>query len=289
MRVLVVGGTGFIGRNVVPTLGWPIRVLVHRQRPDWIPAGCETVRGDVLDTESLRRAMAGVEAVINLTGQNTGSMDEVSRINRIGAANAAEAARAEGVHHLVHLSTAQVYGEQEASTEATPVAPVSQYAREKLAAEEALGRLRETGTLVILRLTNVYGPHQRNGFLGRLARAALNGLPITVNGDGAQRRDFVYVDDVGRAIRQAITVPVESGVFNIGSGVTRSVLEVLTIVEDLLGWRVPRELRPSADSGVKVNGVSIARAKAVLGFEPSVDLRNGLRMVLDSAGRGEQT
>ncbi len=279
MLVLVVGGTGFIGRNLVPMLGPAVRVLVHRNQPGWLPAGCETVKGDVLDAASLHRAADGVRVVLNLTGQEGGDSSQVRQINRVGSALLADVAAKAGVKHFIHFSTAQVYGEREMAEETAPVSPASPYATEKLAAEQAVERFAGAGALCILRLTNVYGPFQHKGFFGHLVGAMRGGPPVVVNGDGTQRRDFVYVGDVASVVERLVADQGNSGVFNIGSGQTRSLVEVMGEVGKLIGRPVPCEWRPGADAGGSVNGVSIAKARTMLGFQP-IDLRTGLQRTL---------
>lgn len=283
--MLLVGGTGFIGRNLVPTLGSAVRVLVHRRQPGWLPAGCEVVKGDVLDAASLHRAAVGMEVVLNLTGQEGGDFWQVSQINRVGAALLADVATKAGVQHFIHVSTAQVYGEREMAEETTPVSPVSPYAAEKLAAEQAVERFARAGTLSILRLTNVYGRYQYKGFFGHLVNAMRGGPPVVVNGDGAQRRDFIYVGDIARVIGCLVTGQAYPGIINIGSGRMHTLVEVMDMVAAVTGRLVPCEWRPGADVGVKANGVSIAKARTLLGLQPT-DLIGGLALTLAQTATG---
>jgi nucleoside-diphosphate-sugar epimerase len=190
-----------------------------------------------------------------------------------------EACKGRSLGKLVYSSSSSVYGDAESypTPESLRPQPVSPYGVTKLAAEHLCETYRKSfGVPVVsLRLFSVYGPRQRPDMaLSRLVRAALSGEPFEVYGDGRQTRDFTYVADVVRAMRDAATSP-WCGVANIGGGSRTSLNQVLAVVGELCGeLRVIR--RPRAVGDVRDTAADISTAEAAFGYRPRTSLRAGL-------------
>jgi nucleoside-diphosphate-sugar epimerase len=190
-----------------------------------------------------------------------------------------EACKGRSLGKLVYSSSSSVYGDAESypTPESQRPQPVSPYGVTKLAAEHLCETYRKSfGVPVVsLRLFSVYGPRQRPDMaLSRLVRAALSGEPFEVYGDGRQTRDFTYVADVVRAMRDAATSP-WCGVANIGGGSRTSLNQVLAVVGELCGeLRVIR--RPRAVGDVRDTAADISTAEAAFGYRPRTSLRAGL-------------
>jgi nucleoside-diphosphate-sugar epimerase len=151
----------------------------------------------------------------------------------------------------------------------------------KLAAEEILTGLLPPGVeLLSLRLSNVYGPRQRNGLMPYLVKRILKREPITIDADGAQVRDFVHVQDVAAAFVKALQTPACNGVLNIGSGRPTSIISLLRLLEEVLEIPATGQYCPEHSGGERGNTVNVARAREALGWQATIALAPGTRTLL---------
>ncbi|GAA2651465.1 NAD-dependent epimerase/dehydratase family protein [Streptomyces aculeolatus] len=188
-----------------------------------------------------------------------------------------------GVPRLVVASSSSVYGPTGggASVEADRPRPPSPYAVTKLAEEQlclAYAEHPAGPSVVALRYFTVYGPRQRTDmFTHRALHAALTGEPLRLYGDGHQRRDFTYIDDVVAATIAAATVSTGQGAINVGGGSNASLLEVINIASRLTGRDIQLQQEHARSGDVLLTRADPSRAREVLGWQPRVDLHNGLR------------
>jgi nucleoside-diphosphate-sugar epimerase len=202
-----------------------------------------------------------------------------------------EACKGRSLHKLVYSSSSSVYGDAESypTPESTRPQPISPYGVTKLAAEHLCETYRKSFGVPVasLRLFSVYGPRQRPDMaFSRLVRAALSGEPFEVYGDGRQTRDFTFVADVVRAMRDAAGSP-WCGVANVGGGSRTSLNEVLAVVGELVGdVRVIR--RPRAVGDVRDTAADISTAEAAFGYRPRTSLREGLAAMVAAERLPEQ-
>jgi UDP-glucose 4-epimerase len=292
-RVVVTGGAGFIGSEVVRALaadGHAVTVIddVSAGSRDNLPPGVELVEVDVAQ-HAARDAVADArpDVVIHAAAQVSvvRSMADPVRdhaVNVEGTRHVVEAAAAAGCHRIVFISSGgAIYGEVDGATEETRPAPQSPYGRNKLAAESLVA---SSGlSYGNLRLANVYGPGQRadleGGVVAIFADAAIHGRPAVIYGDGEQSRDFVFVGDVVGAVRAASASKV-SGTWNVGSGRSTSVHELLAAVESAASRPVPHEHLPAREGEVRHSRLSVDRIAADLGWRPRTSLADGLGVVL---------
>ena len=304
---LVTGGAGFIGSHVAERLlrdGARVRVFdnfstgtranlafarEHRLR-------FEVIHGDITDLPAVRRAMRGVRVVFHQAAMRSvprsvkdplGANDN----NVTGTLHVLEAARRARVGRVVYASSSSVYGDRPdlPKREDQPPAPVSPYAVSKVAAELYAGVWsRLFGVEAVgLRYFNVFGPRQdpRSEYAAVIPRFimwGLRGAALEVHGDGTQSRDFTYIDNVVAANLLAATAPAAGGeVFNVGCGSRTSLLEVVGMLESLLGRRLQRRHTPSRAGDVPHTLADIAKAKRLLGYEPLVDFADGLRRTVE--------
>lgn len=299
--ILVTGGSGYIGSHLVIQLaeaGNPVRIF-GRKPPVALPgtgvAGppVEFSHGNLADDTALSRAMEGVDTVYHLGGvgpQHTGAghLQQAFGVNVLGTLNVLTAARREGCRRVVFASSAAVYGTPAISPqrEDMPVDPQSAYAIAKVTGEHLCQVFcRQYGLeTVVLRYFNVYGPKQRPPFVvPRFVEALRTGGRITLHGDGAQIRDFVYVDDVVTATMQAATVPGAAGkVLNIGSGKPVTVKQLLAEVATILDKTPMIDSMPAPPGDIKESVAEIALARDVLDYGPAYSLRQGLRRSIES-------
>jgi UDP-glucose 4-epimerase len=297
MNTLVTGGAGFIGSNLVRHLiehGHAVTVL------DNLSSGfgsnlssmpqARLIEADVRDAEAVGRAVAGQDVVFHLAASvgNTRSIEypiDDSEINVIGTLRILEAARSAGVRKVVFSSSAGIFGELKTLPirEDHPVEPDSPYGASKLAAEKmclAYTKLHGIET-VCLRYFNVYGVNQRFDAYGNVipifAHRMLAGDSVIIFGDGEQTRDLVNVRDVVQANYKSGLARGVTGAFNIASG-TRVTINVLARLVADAGGITPRiEHGPPRKGDVRDSLADISRARAAFGYEPTVDLANGLR------------
>jgi UDP-glucose 4-epimerase len=288
-RVLVTGGTGFVGRTVVRTLlAAGARVTVCDQDP-YPSDEVDTIVGDLRDPAVRDKAVAaGTTGIVHLAAMTSvlGSLRDpagVHEVNVEATAGLLELARLREVPRFVMSSTNAVTGDVGSATidESMPLRPLTPYGATKAAAEMLLSGYAGGYGLrtCALRLSNVYGPGMRHkdSFIPRLMRAAKSSATVAVYGSGAQVRDFVHVDDVAAGLLIAWRGN-HVGPLIIGAGRSVSVLDLLADARAVTGCPLPAEHVPAKPGEMPAVVVSIDRARG-LGYQPSYDLREGLATV----------
>jgi UDP-glucose 4-epimerase len=303
-RVLVTGGAGFIGSNLVRALlraGDEVRVLDNfstgsRANLEGLPL--EIVEGELRSYERVHNAVRGVEVVFHLgaLGSVPRSVQDPltsSAVNVEGTLNVLLAARDAGVRRVVFSSSTSVYGSSRElpTSEDAPPDPISPYGVAKLAAERyciSFTRVYESLETVVLRYFNVFGPRQSPfsqyaAVVPLFIRAIAAGEPVTINGDGEQSRDFTYVDNVVDATVAAAAARGASGrIFNVASGAPASVNRVADTIGAILGKQVEKRYAPPRPGDIRDSWADLTAAREVLGFEPAVPLDEGLRRTTDA-------
>ncbi len=296
MQVLVTGGAGFIGSNLVAELlaqQYQVRVLDnllsgHASNLAPFPQ-VEFFHGDMRDAAFTEEAVKGCDMIFHLAASvgNKRSIElpiDDAEINVIGTLRVLEAARKHGVRKIVASSSAGIFGELKTLpiAEDHPLEPDSPYGASKLCEEKqclAFGRLYGF-EVICLRYFNVFGINQRFDAYGNViplfAFQMLRGETITIFGDGEQTRDFVNVADVVQANVRAAETPGVSGAFNIGSGTRisiNSLVEMLKRASGILPKVVTGATRPG---DVRDSLADISAARRAFNFVPTVDLEEGL-------------
>jgi UDP-glucose 4-epimerase len=287
MRVLVTGGSGFVGRHVVAALHADGHRVAVVDRADFGDPAVECVIGELEDPAVRESAVAppGIDAVVHLAAETSvlGSVERpvlVHRVNVDVTAALLELCRERGIGTFVLASTNAVVGRVDGTmTERVPLAPLTPYGATKAAAEMLLSGYSGAYGLraVALRLTNVYGPgmHHKDSFVPRLMRAAAEGGGVSVYGDGRQRRDLVHVGDVARAFALAV-VDWPSGPVIIGSGRSHTVLDLVEAAREATGCPIPTAHVEAKRGEMPAVVVDTAEARR-RGFEPQISLVDGLR------------
>ena len=294
MRVLVTGGSGFIGSHVVDKLrehGVSPRIFDLLRSPHHKPGEVDTFVGSLMDTEALRLAMAGCHAVIHLAAvadvkdvHNEPSYAE--NINTRGTLNVLEAARKAGVERVIYGSTTWVYSDCAggAVDEDTVIAaPSHLYTATKLAGETYCRAYAELYGIeyTILRFGIPYGPRARDGAVVPIfINKALTKLPLTIAGDGSQFRKFVYVEDLAEGIVRGLKPVAKNRIYNLDGTEKVTILQIAETVRDAVGdvEIVHTEARSGDFSGKEV---SSERAEKELGWSATTTFSEGVRRYLD--------
>jgi UDP-glucose 4-epimerase len=286
--VAVTGGSGFIGTHVVDALidaGCTVKVLdpkpPHRPDTEWVPV-------DVLDTDGLTIALAGVDVIFHLAA--IADVNDVIadptlaiQVNTLGTARVLEAARRAEAGRVVLASTVWVYAatSDDAVDEDTKFDPNTDrhlYVTSKVAAEMAC---RDYHTLygrpyTILRYGIPYGPRMRDTcVVAAFMKRCMRGEALRIDGDGSQQRFFVYVEDLAQAHVKALDPAAENNTFNIEGAVPVSIKEIAESVCSLVGTGVV-EFGPARPGDLKARTVSNERARRELGWAPETSFADGL-------------
>lgn len=287
-RILVTGGSGFIGRRVVSKLaadGAEIRVVDLQPHPD---PSVEVVVGDIGDAEVLKRAFdGGFQSVVHLAAvtsvlRSVEQPELTFRTNVAGTNLLLAAAKEAGVGSLAFASTNAVTGPMTAPriSEAAVLNPLTPYGATKAAGEMLMSAYTASYGVrcACIRLTNVYGPgmQAKDSIVARLMRCIRLGTTFEVYGDGRQVRDYVHVDDVVAAMRLGLTNEAWAGPMVIGSGSSLSVLEVIDAVRAVTGAQIDVRHGPAKAGEMPAVIVDPTRAHQA-GWSPRYpDLHEGL-------------
>jgi UDP-glucose 4-epimerase len=304
-KLLVTGGAGFIGSHLVEALvaaGQPVRVLddFRTGRPENlgpVEGRVEVVRGSITDPTVVRAAVAGVRSVFHLAALPSVQRsveDPLSShdICATGTLQVLDAARRAGVRRVVYAASSSAYGDTPGAVrrETDPVAPMSPYAVAKLAGEHYCRSFTLVYGLetVRLRFFNIFGPRQRadspySGVIALFTAKMAAGERPTVFGDGLQSRDFTYVGNAVQAMIRAEEAPAAVGnVYNVGSGGTTSVLDLVAHLNTLLRTDLQPLFAAARAGDVRHSQADISAARRDLGYDPSVSFLEGLRRTLEA-------
>ncbi|MCU0702722.1 MAG: GDP-mannose 4,6-dehydratase [Fimbriiglobus sp.] len=302
---LVTGGAGFIGSHLVDDLvkaGQKVRVLddfstglrsnlAHH-------AGLDVVDGSLTDPAAVERAVKGIRTVYHL-----GALASVARSVEMPAVSHAacatgtvlllDAARKNGVKRVVYAASSSAYGGSTGDggqTEDQLPAAKSPYAAAKLAGELYMQAFAATYGIetVRVRFFNIFGPRQRSdspysGVIALFIAAMARGETPTVHGDGLQSRDFTYVANAVQALRKAAEAPAgvaSENVYNVGTGRSVTVLDLVNALNDILGKKLIAAHAPTRTGDVRFSRADISRTRRDLGYDPAVTFEEGLQQTV---------
>jgi UDP-N-acetylglucosamine/UDP-N-acetyl-alpha-D-glucosaminouronate 4-epimerase len=303
-KLLVTGGAGFIGSHLagrLTDLGHEVRILDNfatgrRSNLLALPDNVELVEGDIQSYERVHNAVVGCEVVFHeaaLPSVPRSVQDPLTSnaTNITGTLNVLLAARDAGVRRVVFGSSSSIYGAgpEMPKQEGMKPEPISPYAVAKLACENYCRSFGEVYGLetVSLRYFNVFGPRQDPlsqyaAVVPNFITALMAGEPPVVFGDGQQSRDFTYVQNVVAANVLAMDATGVAGeVFNVAYGRQTTLNQLLAELRELLDTDVEAQYVASRPGDVPNSLADCSRAREALGYEPSIDLREGLKRTID--------
>lgn len=301
MRCLLLGGGGFIGSALADkllTLGHHVRIFerprILRYRDFLQNESIEWITGDYLSLADIKEAMQDIDVVFHListTLPKNSNDDPVYDIetNLVGTLKLLNISIEFKIRKFIFISSGgTVYGipQQIPIPEDHPTNPLVSYGIGKLAIEKYLYIFHTMKGLncVILRVANPFGERQRTntlqGVIPVFIKKAIQKETIHIWGDGSIIRDYIYISDVANAFINAMEYQGQFGIFNIGSGQGFSINEILSEIENLLGYPVAYLYLPSRKFDVPINILDIKKAKENLRWQPKVSLREGLEATL---------
>jgi UDP-glucose 4-epimerase len=305
MRILVTGGAGFIGSHIVDAFvaaGHQVAVVdnLNTGKLANLNPAASFFQVDIRDVEGLARVFEQEQpevishqaALADVRG-SLREPDIYAEVNVIGSIRLLEQARLHGVRKVIYASTGgAVYGEPEyvPVREDHAINPLDPYGASKHAVEHYLFLYRHNYGLdyASLRYPNVYGPrqdpHGEAGVVAIFTGKMLDGEPCTINGDGTQQRDFVYVGDVARANLLAATNG--SGIYNIGSGVGTDVNAIFAGLKQAAGHTQDARYGPAKLGEVYKIYLDASKARRELGWESTVSVVDGLRRTVEYFQQG---
>ncbi len=300
MNILVTGGAGFIGSHIVDayiSAGHTVTIIDNLSTGKMTNLNSKA-RFHQLDIREFSVDQVFNDSAFDVVNHLAAQMDVRksvldpifdSSINILGTLNLLENCKRCSVKKFIFSSTGgAIYGEQDyfPADEQHPQRPLSPYGISKLAVERYLFYYDQVWGLrsTILRYANVYGPrqnpHGEAGVVAIFGKKMLAGEEVTINGDGEQTRDYVFVDDVVKANLLALD-QMTSDTFNIGTGVETTVNQIFTTIESILETRCNSHHVPAKEGEQQRSVLSYEKIRSNLGWQPTVSLRNGLQTTVN--------
>lgn len=298
MKILITGGAGFIGSNLVWHLSatgkYEISVIDNLSaglKEICLPEGVKFHHGDFTDKQMIIKALRGQEAVVHLAAL-PGVIDSINnpipsfRVNVEGSFQLLECARSEGVKRFVNASTGgAILGDVAPPiSEVMAPSPLSPYGATKLAVEGYCSAYSGSFGLscVSLRFSNIYGPFSphKKSVVASFIKNVLSGKPLTIYGDGLQERDYLYVGDLVHGIEAAIWSK-DTGAFQLGTGKPTSLLTLVETLKTQIRKNVEIIFEPARRGEVLRTWCDISKASEAFGFHPTTDLTTGLKKTME--------
>lgn len=301
MKVLVTGGAGFIGSNVVDLYierGYDVVVVdnLSTGRESNLNPRAKLYKLDIRSSEITEVFERERPDYINHHAAQIDVRRSVTEpifdadININGSINLLENARRVGVRRFIYISSGgAVYGEPEylPCDEAHPINPICPYGASKHVVEHYLYMYKEIHDLdySVLRYANVYGPRQdplgEAGVVAIFTGKMLAGEQVVINGDGEQTRDFIYVGDCAAANLMVTEGENVSGIYNLGSGVATSINEIFSTLKDVTAYQNPPIHGPAKLGETRHIYLTAEKAKQELGWQPTIGLLDGLERTVE--------
>jgi UDP-glucose 4-epimerase len=299
-RVLITGGCGFIGSNLIETLrrnqSCEIRVLDNESSGsarDIAQFDVELIEGDITEVSDVNRALKGVDVVVHLAA-DTRVLDSIAnpehnfRTNVIGTFNILSRMKEAGVTTIVNASTGgAILGEVEPPVhEGMAASPLAPYGASKLSAEGYCSAFSGAYgfSATSLRFSNVYGPrsYHKGSVVAHFFKQITAGKELIVYGDGTQTRDYVFVGDLCDGILHAMQSG-QSGVLQLGTGIATTINELIDHFRALLGAQFPIQVRyePFRPGELRNTWCDIEKARRAFGYDPQTRIASGLARTWD--------
>lgn len=299
----IYGANGFIGRHLARTLasqGVPFKAVSRRFDEDFsseIGKAAELVVARLGDPIGIASSLQGVDTVVQLIStsspglQNNHSVADIQD-NVIPHVEFLQSCVQAGVRRYIFVSSGgTVYGPGTGAPfqETDPTNPICSHGLTKLTVEKYIQMHGHVDGLeyVILRLANPFGPGQQfrkgQGLIPAILDRHHKRQPVLIFGDGLARRDYIYIDDVIDAIQTAVALPEKlQSILNIGSGETRSAMEIIRAIEEMVGRKFELEHVKARKTDVNISSLDITAAGQILGWQPRSTFHDGIRRTVEA-------
>jgi len=280
MKILVTGGAGFIGSNLVNGLinrNHDVVVLdnLSHGKKENVNKKAKLIVGDVKIENDVRKAIKDCEVVFHLAAQTdarSSDEDAVFQTNFLGSKTVFEQAKKIGAK-IIFTSSAAVYGNTSPASENSECKPISIYGKSKLKAEKLLD-----GQSFVTRIFNVYGKDS-SSVVTKFSKKIIGFEDITVYGNGLQTRDYVHISDVIAALLLGIE---KKGLYNIGTGKETSVLRIIDIISTLSKTKAHVKFSAPIEGEIKRSKANIDKIKKEIKWEPKIGIEEGISALVPS-------
>jgi len=285
-NILLLGGTGFLGKSLLTELEQKnsVKLMIHNSD---LQTHAKKFHGDILSKNSFVNEICDEQIIVNFLGQITSKESDFIDFNIIGALNLLNSCIDKKIKHIILISTINVYGEnlERPSKETDSLNPQTTYGIVKMITEKIYKQYSEIYgmNITVLRLADVYGPSKKNGFLIRLINSINNKdeLPVCYN-NGNQQRDMLYIDDAINCILNVIN-NLNNGFncFNVSSSKRYSINDLISKIEKISNSNITVTYTSEVPDE-KCIWADNEKAKKFLKFEPKFEIETGLKLTIDN-------
>ena len=285
-NILLLGGTGFIGKSLLSELEQKnsINMMIHNSD---LETTAQKFKGNILSTNSFVNQINDDQVIINLLGQTTSNESDFFTLNIIGALNLLNSCIQKKIKGIILISTINVYGEnlERSSKETDNLNPKTTYGIVKMITESIYKQFSEKYgiNVTVLRFANIYGPTKKIGFLNTIINSMVDKtiIPICYH-DGKQERDFLFLNDAIDSIKKAIDYD-HNGfqIFNISSGNKISINSIVLKIEEFTNSKIIMEYSYKITDEQFI-WADNSKAKKFLNFKPEYDIDSGLKSSINN-------
>ena len=283
-NIIVLGGSGFIGKSLIDRLektnSRNTTVMVHSTK---IKTSLKKFQGNILD-KTLKKNIQDGDIIVNLVGQYNGEISNFIDLNINGSFNLLESCKGKKNIKIILISSIDVYGEcgKQSSRENKKLSPQYSYGLIKLFNEKIYENFAKTNNvnIIVLRLGNLYGPNKKNGLILNLLKSIKKKKLVSINQNGRQRRDYLFIDDAVDGILQAINSKLKKyNTFNISSGKCYRSTQIIKLIQDISNRKLNLKINNETQDE-KCICADISKAQRLLKFSPKVSIKQGLAMTI---------
>ena len=283
-NIVVLGGSGFVGKSLLKKLEnneFKVNVMINSTK---IKNRFKKFCGNILDKKTFESQIKNGDVIVNLIGQYNGDILNFVDLNIKGGLNLLEICKEKENIKIILISSIDVYGENMlyASKEKDDTSPQYNYGLIKLLTEKMYERFARIYNLdiVILRLSNLYGPNKKNGLIINILKAIKKTSVVSINHNGKQQRDYLFIEDAVEGIVKAIQCKLKNfNVINISSGKRHSSIKIIKLVQEISNKKVKFKLNQNTPNE-KCIWANNNNAKKLLKFSPKISIKQGLTLTL---------
>jgi nucleoside-diphosphate-sugar epimerase len=283
-NITVLGGSGFVGKSLLQKLEskkFKVKVMVNSSK---IKNKFKKFHGDILDKKTFENQIKNGDIIVNLVGQYNGHISNFIDLNIKGGLNLLESCKGKKNIKIILISSIDAYGENMlyASKEKDKPSPQNNYGLIKLHAEKMYENFANIHGLdvIVLRLSNLYGPNKKNGLILNILKAIKKNGAVSINHNGEQQRDYLFIEDAVDGIIKAIQCRLKKyNVINISSGKRYRSTEIIKLAQELSHKKLKFKLKKTAPDE-KCIWANNFKAKKLLKFAPKVSIKHGLDLTL---------